>query len=57
MVGAAAWKSLSECLSWSTALVSGKFYSYFPMYSENIWPNIFKLSFNTTREPKLQSFL
>ncbi len=24
--------------------------------AENIWPNIFKLSFNTTRETKVQSF-
>ncbi len=24
--------------------------------AENIWPNIFKLSFNTTRETKLQGF-
>ncbi len=30
-------------------------YPIFKM-AENIWPNIFKLSFNTTRETKLQSF-
>ncbi len=51
-------KQFARCLQMRIPKCCEKWAEEYPNFkkAEKIWPNIFKLSFNTTRETKLQSF-